>query len=192
MAFTSNKSRPGNTRQRIFDSALTLMKAKGYQGTTIRDICQKAGVAPSSFYSHFSSKSDLLQDIYARSDGYFSSELLLLLEGNPFFQQLEIYVRAYAQLNIDTGLEMMRVLFNPENEWFSRERPMQKTLLKVIHMGIESGDLSQDTDPEQLVRDLFIVLRGTCYDWCVREGSYDLEKTMLKQVHYFLWGALKS
>lgn len=85
MAFTSNKSRPGNTRQRIFDSALTLMKAKGYQGATIRDICQKAGVAPSSFYSHFSSKSDLLQDIYARSDGYFLLSCCFFWRESPFF-----------------------------------------------------------------------------------------------------------
>lgn len=72
MTFSAEKkTEAGSTRQRILSAALIIMKTKGYQGTTIRDICQKVGIAPSSFYSHFHSKSDLLRDIYAESDRYF-------------------------------------------------------------------------------------------------------------------------
>ena len=193
MTFSAEKkTEAGSTRQRILSTALIIMKTKGYQGTTIRDICQKVGIAPSSFYSHFHSKSDLLRDIYAESDRYFSTELPSLLEGRNFKEQLEIFVKAYARLNIETGLDTMRVLFNPENVWFSQNRPMQKTLLKIFLSAIEQRQLPEDTDPLSLVKGLFIVLRGTCYDWCVYNGKYDLEEAMLKQMRYFFWGVLNE
>ena len=193
MTFSAEKkTEAGGTRQRILSAALAIMKTKGYQGTTIRDICQKVGIAPSSFYSHFHSKSDLLRDIYEESDRYFSTELPSLLEGRSFKKQLEIFVKAYARLNIETGLDTMRVLFNPENVWFSQNRPMQKTLLKIFLSAIEQRQLPEDTDPLSLVKGLFIVLRGTCYDWCVYNGKYNLEEAMLKQMRYFFWGVLNE
>lgn len=181
-----------NTRQKILKSALMIMKSKGYQGTTIRDICQKVGIAPATFYSHFHSKSDLLRDIYAKPDRYFSSELPGLLEGRSFREQLEIFVKAYARLNIETGLETMRVLFNPENIWFSKDRPMQKTLLKILLGAMDQEQFPKGIDPLSLVKGLFIVLRGTCYDWCICNGKYDLEDAMLRQMRWFFWGVLGS
>lgn len=182
----------GNTRQRIIKAALAIMKEKGYQGTTIRDICQRAGIAPSSFYSHFSSKSDLLRDTYAVTDHYFSTELPRLLEGKTFREQLEVFVRAYAQLNINTGLETMRVLFNPENIWFAQNRPMQKTLMKILLSAGEQGELPKGIEPLPLVKGLFIVMRGTCYDWCICNGNYDLEETLIEQMNCYFWGALRE
>lgn len=86
----------------------------------------------------------------------------------------------------------MRVLFNPENVWFSQNRPMQKTLLKIFLSAMDEGQLPGGTDPLSLVKGLFIVLRGTCYDWCVYNGKYDLEEAMLKQMRYFFWGVLNE
>lgn len=176
------------TRQRILTSALTLMKNQGYQGATIRGICKKAGVSPASFYSYFKSKSDLLQDIYAESDRFFSTELVSLIENRPFLDQLRSYVQAYADLNLQTGIDMMRVLYNPENVWFSRERPMQKTLAAIVKNGQKEGVLPQTLSAQELVRNIFVILRGVCYDWCVYDGDYDLPEAMLRHVGYFLWG----
>lgn len=176
------------TRKRIVDSALALMRANGYQGTTIRDICKKAGVSPASFYSYFETKSDLLQDTYKESDYYFGTELLEHLKDKTFEKQLQIFVKAYAELNIHTGIDMVRVLFNPENIWLTMERPMQKTLGIIIQNGIHQGFFSDTHSCRSLVKELFVVLRGVCYDWCVYGGNYDLELAMLRQVRYFLCG----
>ena len=176
------------TRSRILNAALDMMKTEGYQGTTIRGICQRAGVSPAAFYCYFNSKSDLLEDVYQDSDGYFGRELPLILVQKDFLGQLEIYVKAYAQLNIATGLDLMRVLFNPENVWFSKDRPMQKTLLGIMKTGRREGFFDPKTDCSRLVKDLFVILRGVCYDWCIREASYELEEEMLHMTGYFLNG----
>ena len=50
----------------------------------------------------------------------------MLLDSRSFKEQLELFAKAYTRLNIEAGLDTVRVLFNPENIWFSKDRPMQK------------------------------------------------------------------
>jgi AcrR family transcriptional regulator len=52
-----------NGRTRILDEAARLFLARGYEGTTLRDIADAAGVKAGSIYYHFDSKEDLLAEI---------------------------------------------------------------------------------------------------------------------------------
>jgi AcrR family transcriptional regulator len=47
-------------RDAIFDSAIELFEAKGFDETTVEEIAQAAGVSRASFFRYFSSKDDLL------------------------------------------------------------------------------------------------------------------------------------
>ncbi len=53
--------RPANpqTRTRLLDAALTVIRTKGYAATTVDDICKAAGLSKGSFFHHFASKEDL-------------------------------------------------------------------------------------------------------------------------------------
>jgi TetR/AcrR family transcriptional regulator, transcriptional repressor for nem operon len=50
---------PHQSRSRLLDAALQVIRAKGYASTTIDDICHQAGVTKGSFFHHFKSKDDL-------------------------------------------------------------------------------------------------------------------------------------
>ena len=180
------------TKERIFQSALSIMKEVGYQGATIRGICAKAHVSPATFYLYYESKSDLLQHFFHNSDHYFGNDLYKRIQGLDFRMQYREYVLAYAQLNIDTGLESMRVLYNPENAWFSDYRPMQTTLELILENGRRSGVLPPSLAIEDCVRTIFITLRGVCFDWCIYDGSYDLADVMVRQGELLLEGLIRS
>ncbi|NJL31801.1 MAG: TetR/AcrR family transcriptional regulator, partial [Phycisphaerales bacterium] len=47
------------TRQKLVDAALYIIRLKGYSATTVDDICNKAGLTKGSFFHHFASKQDL-------------------------------------------------------------------------------------------------------------------------------------
>ena len=51
------------TRQRLLESALTLLREKGYSATTIEDITQQADVAKGTFFNYFASKEALLDEL---------------------------------------------------------------------------------------------------------------------------------
>jgi AcrR family transcriptional regulator len=51
--------RVARTRRILQDALISLILEKGYEATTITDICELAGVGRSTFYFHFASKDDL-------------------------------------------------------------------------------------------------------------------------------------
>ncbi len=173
------------TRQLIFDTALSLMVRHGFQGATVRDICATTGVSVGTFYQCYASKADILRSIYAQSDNFFLEVVTQEAAQLPIPRQLEIFVRHYAKLNSDTGLDVMRVLFNPENQWFAQPRPMQNVLLNMMEQGQQEGLLTLAFSAQQLVDYLFDILRGICYNWCVSGGAFDLEERMLGHFQLF-------
>lgn len=54
-------SRPANpqTRIRLLDAALVVIRAKGYAATTVDDVCKAAGLSKGSFFHHFATKEEL-------------------------------------------------------------------------------------------------------------------------------------
>ena len=52
------------TKELIFHEALLLIARKGYEATSIRDICKMVGIRESSFYNHFFNKQALLDEIF--------------------------------------------------------------------------------------------------------------------------------
>lgn len=47
------------SRTRILEAALQVIRAKGYAATTIDDLCHAAGLSKGAFFHHFASKEDL-------------------------------------------------------------------------------------------------------------------------------------
>ena len=48
-----------NSKTRLLDAAIDLIRTKGYAATAVDDICQRAGVTKGSFFHHFKSKDDM-------------------------------------------------------------------------------------------------------------------------------------
>jgi TetR/AcrR family transcriptional repressor of nem operon len=48
-----------DSKTKLLDAALHVIRAKGYSATTLDDICMKAGVTKGSFFHHFKSKDEL-------------------------------------------------------------------------------------------------------------------------------------
>jgi TetR/AcrR family transcriptional repressor of nem operon len=52
-------SPPTETRTKLLDAALHVMRLKGYAATTVDDICKSAKLTKGSFFHHFASKEEL-------------------------------------------------------------------------------------------------------------------------------------
>jgi len=50
---------PHDSRTRLLDAALYVIRAKGYSAARVEDICETAGLTKGSFFHHFASKEDL-------------------------------------------------------------------------------------------------------------------------------------
>jgi TetR/AcrR family transcriptional repressor of nem operon len=65
------------SKTKLLNAALHMIRAKGYAGTTVEDICQHAGVTKGSFFYHFKSKDDLaiasVAHWRAMTEGFFAA-----------------------------------------------------------------------------------------------------------------------
>ena len=48
-----------DSRTRLLDAAMHVIRAQGYSATTVDDICSEAGLTKGAFFYHFKSKEDL-------------------------------------------------------------------------------------------------------------------------------------
>lgn len=63
-----------SSRTKILQSALSVIRAKGYAATSVDDLCSAAGVTKGAFFHHFKSKEDLAvaaADFWAATTGEF-------------------------------------------------------------------------------------------------------------------------
>tara|TARA_Y100000052_G_C2949743_1_gene86349 strand:+ start:114 stop:770 length:657 start_codon:yes stop_codon:yes gene_type:complete len=63
---TASVSRKKQTRLKIIDAYLELLGRMGFQEITVTALCQEAGVARKTLYSHFSSKEEILDSVSQR------------------------------------------------------------------------------------------------------------------------------
>ncbi|WP_323960181.1 TetR family transcriptional regulator [Arthrobacter sp. JZ12] len=86
------------TRALLVETALRLFREQGYDKTTMRAIASAAGVSTGNAYYYFSSKDDLVQELYlSLQDEHRSASLPLLREG----QNLGEHLRAILHCGID-------------------------------------------------------------------------------------------
>lgn len=64
----------------IFIEAAQLFQAKGYAATSMRDLAEKVGLKPSSFYSHIKSKEEILETICMQAADKFLNGLAEVTE----------------------------------------------------------------------------------------------------------------
>lgn len=90
----------GQTRERILDTAEALFADGGYEGTSIRDIAEGAGIGIAVVAYHFGPKEDLFDAVIARRAGVMNEQRARALadakaKAGDHPIEVEILVRAY-------------------------------------------------------------------------------------------------
>ena len=129
-------------RTSILNAALELFAKKGYAGSSIREICQSAGITKPVLYYHFRSKEHLYQELMLDLFTKTRKNLLRLssLKGS-LRNRLVLYVSSeFRNSKRDpNGVRLLfRMMFSPEGEYphfnfvqeFQRERMMVAGFIK--------------------------------------------------------------
>ncbi len=109
-----------DTKEKIKDTALRLFVEKGVAETSIREIAINAGVSQGAMYNHFTSKDELVWDLFSTNFSEIGQEL---------------HHRAHEHVRVDAKLtSMIRYIFELfERDWvlvtyvfFTRHQMMRK------------------------------------------------------------------
>ena len=77
---TNSQGAAHQSKTKLLDAALRVIRTRGYTGTTVDDICHAAGVTKGSFFHHFKGKEDLA----VSAADYWSEMTGAFFEGAPY------------------------------------------------------------------------------------------------------------
>lgn len=143
------------TKEKLFENAIRLFSLHGVNGVGIRDICQSVNIKESSFYNHYQSKDQLVNEIFSRYlqlgemtiltsaeideivnqaavEDFFSSMMAKFLQytDNPFFQMMRRIVLMESFINPGAA-EVAK-----KNLYYFRKESMEQGLRKLIDKGL--------------------------------------------------------
>lgn len=171
-------SKSERTRSRISEAGMELIRVKGYENVTIREICDSAKVSIGAFYGYFRSKQDLFRSFYQNSDLNFAAIVAEKLAGNTAAERMVDFVRYYAWLNLGTGVQDLKLIMNLDQSG-PTALPLHDLLCSIIQDGQTSGELSEELSAREMADMLFVFMRGCCYEWCLQNGAFDLEHRLI-------------
>lgn len=186
---TSRDIQSRKTKNRIIQSANSLFTTKNYEDVKIIDICKAAEVSVGAFYHYFKSKEDIINDAY----NDFDTAIEEAMESKTFPSRFEaILFLLYFQVKAigDSGYVFATCYFknqltNKEKYILNKDRYFYKQLLKEVTAAIDCGEIHYES-AEKLTDLLLRISRGSIYDWCLHEGSYDLVEQTTGDVKYIL------
>jgi AcrR family transcriptional regulator len=109
-AFNSPPPTEVQTRTRILDAAQRLFAAQGFDGTTTRDLAQKAGVAEGTLFRHFPNKKSILVEVATQGWVEILTDLLTELSEMGTYKAVAQVMRR-RMWNMRKNADMMRVCF---------------------------------------------------------------------------------
>lgn len=165
------------TKEKLFDTAKKLFIEKGIDNVNISDIVQAANVSTGTFYLYFSSKNQIISEIFMGEDSFFD-QLPKLLKATDYKGKIIEYFSRSSEHIEQNGLEIVRQLYFPLNPMLTRgiNSPNKKIVRQLIQNGIQKNEFQRDLDPEEMTDFLYSISSGIIFEWCMNEGSFSMKE----------------
>lgn len=183
------------TKEKIFQAAKAILKKKGYEELSIKNICEEAGVSNGSFYHHFKTKDDLLS-YYIEEQPSIDPDVLELPMNAAEAKEAIIHVYLnYVAYCKDLGVEFMAGYYDTKNQALNAairtERPYPiVTVQHYVEKAMEAGTVRLAEGIEEFTTDIRMIVIGNVFEWCLRNGEVDFEGNMTRSLGHYLESVL--
>ena len=181
-----------DTRKLITETAIELFKEKGYENTSVNDICKACRISKGTFYYHFPNKDEITYEFYEKMFSAFSEVLADLMSiPNAKDQLWAVYEYAidrtialtpqvlYALMlsDIQKGLSF----FSPYTDYTLQTASSRnlKLQIELVKKGQHEGTIRQG-DPIIMVRTFVSALIGIAIAWSSNGGPFDEKEELRK------------
>jgi TetR/AcrR family transcriptional regulator, cholesterol catabolism regulator len=182
------------TRQEIYQAAMNLFVASGFDAVTIEDICRAADVAKGTFFLHFPTKDSLLLE-HGRRITVELAEMLHEYRGDATSELREILrlwaKRAVGHLDV-VRLMVREVMARPVTlaDHRDQSRDLVHLLAAIIHRGQAQGEFRLGVEPRVAAAVVVSTYFAIVTEWASREGKFNLESALEKMLDVVLHGLI--
>lgn len=150
------EKKKSHTQTALVQNALSLFVEKGFDATTIADICDKTDLAVGTFYNYFKSKEDLLHFILADKIKGISDRILAIKTLDVSYRGKIEYMFLYFYSFYENNKQLMDMLISSTS---SLQAPhgieFKEILTNIITSGQQAGEFNAKL-PIPIVTELFL------------------------------------
>lgn len=178
------------SRQRIIDAALEAFREKGYQETTIQDICDLSKTTVGSFYHYFSSKQDLVwamnDEINAKLNNFYSG-LKITSYSQAILKVIEFQTMRYETYGPELISFMYKgVLFSQNNNFDLNKYALYHVLCDALMKGQNEKQFSKEYSIEFLAETVLSLFMLCGILWCNHHDALSLKEISHQKIETFL------
>lgn len=190
-SLTRQQQKSKETKERIFCAAKAILKKKGYEELSIKNICEEAGVSNGSFYHHFKTKDDLLS-YYIEEQPQINPDLLELPGSAKETKAgiIHVYLN-YVDYCRELGVEFMSGYYDTKNQALNpvirTKRPYPiVTVQTYVEKAMLEGIIKLNVGIEEFTTDIRMIVIGNVFEWCLRGGKTDFAGNMSRSLGKYL------
>lgn len=169
---------------------MTLFQQAGYETVSVREICEKAGVSRSSFYTVFSGKADILAYRLRSVKQDFEKSLPNFIREPNDFERIWFLTDAFLKEAENIGPELTRAIFLIELEQscglFDLLTAFNDWLIQLLANCQSAGIVKNPEKPETLIPVQLNLAIAVLFDWTRKNGSFPLRRTVRETIEIFL------
>ena len=168
-------------KKSILASARKIFSEKSFEQVTIKEICQDAGVANSTFYYHFKTKEELMDCLRMKDDHPTGSDLLHILAADDLLEQVLTACTMCAARAVRNGCTLTtqyykcrlnaEILDDARNQLYAQEAMTAKLLIARAQ---QQGLIRNQSPADKLASAALGLTNSKIIIWCISDGSFDL------------------
>jgi AcrR family transcriptional regulator len=174
LAPSRRERRRREIHERILEAAVGLFQRKGFTSTTALEIADHADVAEKTFYNHFPTKQNLIEELAERS---LATTTALLVEAREAPGTTADRLRRFCERAADVA-ELTRVAqvdgVGPEHH-----RQLHMAIQKILEEGLERGDIQPGRDVDFISELGVAAYLGIIINWVTLQ-DYPLRERLMQ------------
>lgn len=173
----SKPSQREESLERILSAALDLFVSRGYDGTSVDQIAEAAGLTKGAIYFHFTSKGDVLEALLDQVERHFIEPMdQRVRQAGPRARD-KMVAFAHQQSELGVGKTKLAILAIRTSSDFAQQdtvfrdkirhiyRRLYAILEDIIELGKAQGEFRDDISTKQLASYIIAAHDGTFLEW---------------------------
>lgn len=184
------KGNENNSKEKIIDTTVSMIRKKGADAVTVRNVCAEAGLSIGTFYHYFRDKDDLMMHFLRETS--FDSFNLETPVSDIADRISELYmhlIHSYMELGLDfmksfysTGNRSLSAYMGEVDGVFAPDTVMARSEAEMQEAKA-CGIINENADIHELCMDICTIVKGCVFEWCLTDGAMDIEASLCRIIH---------
>ena len=165
------------TKEAILNTACLLFREKGFDSTTLDEVCAACGITKPTFYKYLPSKETILTSFYDQVCQYILLNFADIYQMESYYDQFhhlyDMVIDSSLEIGPDLIGKMISLNLREDKNSFSAREQVTEIVILLIQRGQKNGEFRSEVDAKNLYDSINFIFLGLELKWCLKKGAID-------------------